>query len=965
MKKQKSYIILPDDYFLPRDFEIVQPIYDLAFLLKIKGPQDESSVPNYRVRSLSMAAHNLDGYSTSISKWLIGIFDDNDLDYVPSNRIRDLLFSIKDTGKIPELDDLLTPEAEGCIRLRSIRGLGLKLISAFLQEVEPTDELLTAATRRCGLAQEDVLKIIQGRLERLWEASHIVPPLMRLLKRFEDNLACKQKWKIEGIANGILPIEDHFKVSMVFEDNKACQDIVKSVVNSDPFFELKVFSDLNYTIQHQMGWLFEISFVNNLKRYVYLTEIISDLDPLVRALPGFLRADLHTHTSWSDGIATPVTMIKSAEKIGLEYIAVTDHSRSSKLQSGLTPSTWLRQGMSISLMRNEKLVLHGMEVDILNNGNLDMPEGILRGMDIVVASIHANMHGSENANTNRFIKAIESGYIDVIGHPTTTLLGRPGEPEYVRPPIKVDWNTVFEYCSRWQVALEINCFPSRLDLSCDLVKKAVDAGCWLSIGTDAHSRYHLEAMKLGAEICKLAKVQKKILNSFRFEELLEWLKEARAVRGEMTRTQHEQKQITMFDDPKAHTTKSSPLEAGLNGRTRVPEGSDVIGIDLTDGKNKKTGIALLSGMNVETISLQTDEDILNYIVEKKPGIVSIDSPLGLPGGGKDIDTEAGIVRMAERHLSSVGIPSYPALIDSMKGLTLRGIRLRKMIEELNDAPIVIESYPGAAQDLLCIPRKQKGLNLLREGQKELGLLGPGLETSSHDEMDAITSAIVGRFFEAGQYEGMGVESEAQLIVPMTSVLTLNKPPLICIAGKTGVGKSVVSRYLALYYGFKWIKTRDIIFNMIKEDFDSISTQKLKLTNNSQITETHLREFGRIIMAQYDQVPLKKRVTEKILSHSGSIVVDSVRSIDDVDTIRTRNQIYTWYISCPEALILERWVGRKNGKEDYSLYRGTIDVNSDIIMQQADTILNNDGTLENLHRSIDDILFSQIIQIKRD
>lgn len=140
---------------------------------------------------------------------------------------------------------------------------------------------------------------------------------------------------------------------------------------------------------------------------------------------------------------------------------------------------------------------------------------------------------------------------------------------------------------------------------------------------------------------------------------------------------------------------------------------------------------------METCSLFSDEEILAYITRHSPRIVSIDCPLGLPGGGTEIDPQAGIVRVAEQDLSRIGIPAYPALIDSMQNLTLRGIRLRRLISDLPHKPIAIESYPGAAQDILSIPRKQQGLDLLREGLRRLGLTGPGLETRSHDEMDAI------------------------------------------------------------------------------------------------------------------------------------------------------------------------------------------------------------------------------------
>src|SRR5205814_629962 len=120
------------------------------------------------------------------------------------------------------------------------------------------------------------------------------------------------------------------------------------------------------------------------------------------------------------------------------------------------------------------------------------------------------------------------------------------------------------------------------------------------------------------------------------------------------------------------------IEARIQAPQKVPTGSRVVGIDLTAG-DKATGVALLDRFNVETRSLFSDDEILAYIQEKKPKIVSIDSPLGLPGGGDKIDPKAGIVRVAEQDLASIGISAYPALIDSMENLTLRGIRLRRTI----------------------------------------------------------------------------------------------------------------------------------------------------------------------------------------------------------------------------------------------------------------------------------------------
>src|SRR5262249_9276400 len=152
-------------------------------------------------------------------------------------------------------------------------------------------------------------------------------------------------------------------------------------------------------------------------------------------------------------------------------------------------------------------------------------------------------------------------------------------------------------------------------------------------------------------------------------------------------------------------------------------GAAVIGLDLTASSNKKTGVALLTRLKVETTSLATDAEILRFVKDSNAAVVSIDSPLGLPGGGRFINKDAGIVRTAERDLAAIGIHAYPALIPSMAPLTLRGIRLAKRIQKEVPAAEVIESYPGAAQDLLSIPRKQQSLEELREGLKNLGLTG--------------------------------------------------------------------------------------------------------------------------------------------------------------------------------------------------------------------------------------------------
>lgn len=193
----------------------------------------------------------------------------------------------------------------------------------------------------------------------------------------------------------------------------------------------------------------------------------------------------------------------------------------------------------------------------------------------------------------------------------------------------------------------------------------------------------------------------------------------------------------------------------------------VVGIDLRGNPRNPTGWALCDGSTVSATELRSDEEIIRRTLHEQPDLISIDAPLALPRGRRSpyddspCRKEGGIVRDAERILWSRGIGVYPALIPHMQGLTARGIRLA---ETFRSAGIeVIESYPGAAQDILGIPRKQRGLELLRGGLEEFGFRLTG--ELSHDELDAVTSALVGFFYLADQHEGLGAEDECFLIVP--------------------------------------------------------------------------------------------------------------------------------------------------------------------------------------------------------
>jgi histidinol phosphatase-like PHP family hydrolase/predicted nuclease with RNAse H fold/dephospho-CoA kinase len=950
---------ISDEYFRVRDFEFVQPLYDLAFLLEIDAIAKRKEIPKYRTFSLWRAGLNLDGYGATIDRWLDGGSENNELDQVPSVRIKQYLSNIRATGTLPELEAFREERFARCLRLRSVRGLGPSAIAQTLDEKFLQDEWL----RRTGIDIDEnrgrILELCRGINLGPWQSAHIVPPILRFLKAIEAQSGKRLKWAIAGIVDPFDPVTEPVVVSLRSSGHSVESLVGRALKLQPQFRRAKLRPEGGLLLEHQMGWGFTVRLDSATYAKQSITQLARTLDPLATNLQGDLTSDLHLHTAWSDGSASVNTMATAVVASGLKYFAVTDHSRSSKLQGGLTPILWLRQANALALARPVCPVLHGIEVDILKDGSLDLPNSLLAATDIVVASVHSNWTDNARSNTDRLLMAIESGHIDVIAHPTSALVGKPGVPDYLRLPAPVNWDEVFNRCGQWSVAVEFNCFPSRLDLSLPMLRQAVQAGCAISIGSDAHARSHLLNLRFGQAALRRIEAPK-ILNQLSYDEIKEFIAASRQKRKMLVKNSWAPSQGQLpFERPSV--SRGTVLNCSVIPPQEIPDGAPVIGIDLTAG-DKATGIAYLNGCEVETCSLSSDEEILEFIRSRGPEIVSIDSPLGLPGGGAEVDPAAGIVRVAERDLASIGIPAYPALIDSMKQLTLRGIRLKKAIQEFPHPPQIIESYPGAAQDILCIPRKQKSLPLLREGLRRLGLRGAGLKTLSHDEMDAITSAIVGRYFEAGMFEPMGIPSEAQLIVPKVRPLRYERNPVICLAGKTGAGKSVVARYLSVFFGFHWIRTRDLIKKLMLDDYQLPPEQRLSNLkfDPKAISEQDLRDFGSVILNNHRQAPLRAALTKAIQNHPQAVVVDSIRDTVDVDYRSLGNRpILTWFIECNDSMIEQRHSTNTKLGLKRAGRTETIDIRATSIREAAEQIISNNGSLEDLRWRIDDALFSRL------
>ncbi|MGH7934081.1 MAG: DNA polymerase/3'-5' exonuclease PolX [Candidatus Binataceae bacterium] len=195
-----------------------------------------------------------------------------------------------------------------------------------------------------------------------------------------------------------------------------------------------------------------------------------------------LRGDLHTHSTYTDGRASIEEMAQAARRSGLEYFAVTDHSQHLKMVRGLDPARLREQWREIEQVQarvGEIAILRGIEVDILEDGGLDLPDEVLAELDWVVASVHYKLEQPAAEMTRRLVRAISSQYVDVIGHPSGRIIGR-------RPPSSYNLDEVLRAAHGEGCALEVNSQPDRLDLADVACLAAKHAGVKLVVSSDAH-----------------------------------------------------------------------------------------------------------------------------------------------------------------------------------------------------------------------------------------------------------------------------------------------------------------------------------------------------------------------------------------------------------------------------------------------------------------------------------------------
>jgi len=233
-----------------------------------------------------------------------------------------------------------------------------------------------------------------------------------------------------------------------------------------------------------------------------------------------LRGDLHAHSKASDGHNTIREMAKAAQAAGLEYVAITEHSQRLTVARGLDAIRLVKQGAEIDRLNRELdgiTVLKGIEVDILEDGTLDLPDSVLAHLDVVVAAVHSRFDLPRAKQTQRILAALDNPVVAILAHPLGRLIDE-------REPYDVDMQKIIRKAKAKKIALELNAHPERLDLLDIYCQMAKQEGALVSINSDAHSTYEFGMLRFGVGQARRGWLEKKdVLNTRSLKELRAWL----------------------------------------------------------------------------------------------------------------------------------------------------------------------------------------------------------------------------------------------------------------------------------------------------------------------------------------------------------------------------------------------------------------------------------------------------------
>jgi len=419
------------------------------------------------------------------------------------------------------------------------RGLGDRMLLA--ESIELADPILKYLSQKCQAKMAEAVGSIRRRKDTIGDIDIVAQSKdpAETVKNFSkypgfEKIISQGSAKLTGIIKSgvqvdleILPKEKYGSLLLHFTGSKQHNVALRAYAIQ------KGLSLSEHGIKTQSGKLILCS----RERDVYDNLGLDFIEPELRedrgeidasinnALPKLVElkdivGDLHIHTDYSDGLNSIEQMVKEAQLLGYEYIAITDHSVALGIAGGLDEKEFLKRNKEIDKVQQRLPNIHilkSCEVNILSDGSLDLDDKFLKQFDIITASVHGKFSQTQDEMTRRIIRAIKNPYVNIIGHPTGRILNK-------RPGYHADWQEIFKSAQANNVALEISAYPNRLDLPDALVYEANKLGVYFAINTDAHAKSQLHYMKYGVWVARRGWCSKqRVINCMNYQKLSKWL----------------------------------------------------------------------------------------------------------------------------------------------------------------------------------------------------------------------------------------------------------------------------------------------------------------------------------------------------------------------------------------------------------------------------------------------------------
>jgi DNA polymerase (family X) len=517
---------------------------------------------SFKTKSYSVAAFTLEKFPTPIQDIpadkltsIKGIGD------AIGKKIREIL----ETGELRLLQQYVSNTPPGVIEMLQIKGLGPKKIAVIWKEmeIESVGELLYACQENRLLlfkgfgekTQLNVREAIEFRLRHVDSYLYAdIEPYALLIDAQLKKAFPTAQWALTGEFRRQLEVITQLQwvTTAEMEPVKAFIDSMEkeesvpiTMLFTTPENFVQVLFHSSCSEEFQDSWvekvkapvyiseesLFEnasLSYIPPFRREqkIILEQAAHPLSPVIETSD--IRAIIHSHSKWSDGSNTLPEMAAACIEKGLEYLVISDHSKTAAYANGLQPDRVHAQHAEIDEL-NKKLapfvIFKSIESDILGDGSLDYSNDILSTFDLVIASVHSNLKMTEEKAMSRLIRAIENPYTTILGHLTgRLLLSRPGYP--------VDHKKIIDACIANHVVIELNAHPRRLDMDWRWISYALDKGALISIDPDAHSISGYNYIRYGVLAARKAGLTPdKNLSSFTLDQFKSFLTNRKKSRG--------------------------------------------------------------------------------------------------------------------------------------------------------------------------------------------------------------------------------------------------------------------------------------------------------------------------------------------------------------------------------------------------------------------------------------------------